>query len=178
MKLQNEQGFTMIEMVVVIAIGSLVMLVAAAALMQVAARSAPISDHTIAVHQLQNAGYWVSSDALKAQSVMLDDPETAEVTEFLTLRWVEDWGSGSSIRVAYTLEEVPGGLNELWRHEQLYDEQNNPVGNETLSLIAQYIESSSSCSWDSGERVLTLTIEGRVGEEFESRTYTVKPRPF
>ena len=109
---------------------------------------------------------------------MLDDPATVGTTEFLTLKWVEDWESGSSIRAAYTLEETSGGLNELWRHQQLYDENNNPVGDEILSVVAQYLESGSSCSWNSVERVLTLTVGARVGEECESRTYIVKPRPF
>lgn len=174
--MKNEAGFTIIEMLLVIAISAVVLGGSAMALTLTMSRTTPTSDHMTVVRQLQNAGYWVSSDTLRAQTVMGDDSATAE-TEFLTLWWVEDWESSNTARAAYILAGAEGELKELQRHYQLYDADDSPIGNETVTLIAQYIDDTNS-SWSQNGEAWTLEITASVGGETESRTYTVKPRPF
>jgi len=190
MKHKNERGFTLIELVVALALSTIIMGIAAGLIVRVVGltqavpgiSSAPVDDRALVVRQLQNAGFWVTSDVLKSQSVKCNDTIINDFTWYIgsgniTLRWM-DWSSGNTTRVAYNTSTDAAGLNELWRYEQLYDTGNNPVGNEMASRIAQYLESSSSCQWNSTAKVLTLNVTACLGGERQNRIYTVKARPF
>jgi len=113
---------------------------------------------------VQNAGFWVSHDALMAQDVNTDDdPGTSEL-ELVTLTWTE-WDN-TPHQVIYTLQGT-----ELWRDDS---------GSGQQMRVAQYID-SISCQLDPlDNRKLIFTVTATVGgdwqESIETRTYEVVPR--
>ena len=175
---KNQRGFTLIEMVMAIAITGLVMGAAAMTIFQVFDLNTRTSNHMIAVRQVQNAGYWVSHDAQMAQIVKLDDPETTGVTEFLTLTWT-DWDNGDEYQAVYTLLAD----NKLQR-EHYTNRHINPDPDTTI-FVAEYVNPDplmTKCEFtdtdgDGVEDKLTLTVTATVDTQSETRVYEVIPRP-
>ena len=159
----DQNGFTLIELVIAIGIASLIVVAAAAVIFQLITVPERNSNHMTADTQVQNAGFSISSDAVQAQNVTVDGDD------WITLKWA-DWG-GKQYQAVYTLEDGAGGLKELWRSYAI-----NGGPPETM-LVAKYIDPGTNCSWDEVEKVLTLAITARVGDESATRTYNIEPRP-
>jgi prepilin-type N-terminal cleavage/methylation domain-containing protein len=154
---RNQKGFTLIELVIAIGISGLIVAAASATLIHIV-RSADSSAHMVALRWAQNAGYWVSEDALQAQNVTPTGP-----TGFpLTLYW-EEW-DGNSHNITYSLGTTSG---ELQRSD-----------GATNIIVARYLTNNTTCNWTAG--MLTFTVEASVagaqGEQTVIRTYEVTPR--
>ncbi len=111
---KNQRGFTLIELVIAIAITGLITSGITMTIFQVISGNARSSNHMIAIRQVQNAGYWVSHDAQMAQPQYIntiDNPVTPE-RELVTLSWADY--NGSPHTVIYTLDLVS---SELWRDD-------------------------------------------------------------
>lgn len=161
----NQNGFTLVELMVAIGIASFVVVAAAAVIFQLITVPERNSNHMTAYTQVQNAGFSVSRDAVQAQDITVDG------ADWLTLDWV-DWG-GYAHQAVYTLEDGSGGLKELWRDYSYYDIDG--LKEETL-LVARYIDpGETNLNWE--ENVLTLVIRAQVGDESATRTYNIEPRP-
>lgn len=173
---KDQRGFTLLELLVALPIAALVVSAATGAIFQVL-NSTRASGYMVAYRQVQETGYWVNHDTLQAQKVMLDDPDTSAVIEFLTLSWT-DWDGGNEYSVTYTLEDMPSGdLKYLQRQESV---NGTPTA---TTIVAQHIykdtdkSKPTNCVWDSDEKVLTFTVKAQVGEQTATRTYEIKPRP-
>jgi len=129
---KNQLGFTLLELMLAMAISSLIAGGLTMTIFQVFIGGARSNNHMIAIKQAENAGYWVSRDAQMAQGVIFDDPATAGVTEFLTLTWTE-WESNDVHRFAYTLENMIGGPKQLKRSHSIGG------GEPTETIVAQYV---------------------------------------
>jgi prepilin-type N-terminal cleavage/methylation domain-containing protein len=171
---KNQKGFTLIELLIVVAIFAVVAVVTNAVIVQVV-QSNRTSNHMVALRQVQQAGYSVSRDGVQAQDISVSNVSGSGGFP-LTLSWTgTTWEGGELHRVVYAL--IPSG--ELYQLER-----NATVGtNSTATIVGQYIyfdtesPSSTQCSWNATERVLTLNVTARVGLQTESRTYEIKPRP-
>ena len=97
MKLKTtEKGFTLIELLVSLAILGAIMGVMSAAVIIIMKTSSQNNEWNVNLRQVQNAGYWISKDALMAQEVDTNKPDV-----FLSLSW-SDW-NGNSYNVDYVL---------------------------------------------------------------------------
>jgi len=170
---RGERGFTLIEVLVVIAIAALITLGATTTTFQVFNVTRHSNDHIAVVRQVQNAGYWISRDALMAESVVVDgDPET---DEFLTLKWTEwDFGKKKDLvvyyhEVTYFFQDLPDDIGKLDRTHWINDEVNEQT------LVAEYIDYNTNATYDTS--VLTVQITSSLGEASETREYRVLPRP-
>jgi prepilin-type N-terminal cleavage/methylation domain-containing protein len=179
---KSQKGFTLIELILVIAIGSIIGGSVTVTMFQVFTGSARTNNHMIAVRQVQNAGYWVSYDVKMAQSAPIigDDLGTPAVEEFLTVTWSE-WGGGGTHQVVYTLEDMPsgGGLKQLVRNHSVN-------GTTDTGIIAQFVDvtvkdgkAQTRCEPADGALVFTVTatVGGGLGKETETRVYEIVPRP-
>jgi prepilin-type N-terminal cleavage/methylation domain-containing protein len=92
---KDQKGFTLLEMLLAILIGSLIAGGITATIFQVVIGSARTNNHMIAVRQVQNAGYWVSHDAQMAQKVVL--ARDADGFPLLTLEWTDWYGTPNEI---------------------------------------------------------------------------------
>ena len=176
---RDQRGFTLIELLVVLAIISLITVAATTTTFQVLTSTKRSNDHMTAIRQVQNAGYWISNDALMAESVVVDDdPETPE---FLTLNWTE-WDEGKKKKdskyhlVTYYFEDMADGLKKLKRQYLIYED--GDVKGDEVTLVAEYIyidDSATSFSPEPDGRWI-LTIQARKGTATETREYEVTPR--
>jgi len=157
-------GFTLIEVLVVIALTGIISAAAAMSIHQVFTGTASSNDQNTVINQVRNAAYWIVRDGQMAKTVN-DNPEAPK---FLELTW-GSWNGSESYNVTYELLDSSGGLKVLQRN---YDGQQ--------MLIAQYIKpegAGTDCHWDEVERVLSLNITAEVNDKTETRTFQVKPRP-
>ena len=115
------------------------------------------------VQSVENAGFWISRDALSAQEALADGHS-------LVLDW-EDW-AGNIYQVSYDL--VNGNLQrsayiEFWENGVLIDTSNS------LSTIARSIDENTNYTFEDGK--LTCSITSTIGPTSENRVYQINLRP-
>ena len=169
---KNEEGFTLIEIMIALGIFGLVAAAASGTIVQVIQgnRSA---DHMTALRQVQSAGYWVSHDGVQAQQV------TTSATPGLpfTLTWT-DWDDNDAHEIEYSLQDMSfGDLDYLQRKEVVNGEVANPI----ITMVGQYIDpANTSCEpvdqeLSAGETFI-FTVTATMNQQTETRTYEIKPR--
>lgn len=196
---KNQRGFTLVEVIIVLAIIGIVIGAATMTIVQVINGSSSTSNHMIAIRQVQNAGYWVSRDVQMAQSVA---PALDSDGFPLTLTWTDR--DGDDHQVVYSLVDMPGGLAKLqWSH--------SVNGTTVTFIVAEFIDPDETNCYlykclICGERLaslaeleahfanehfgeelqyengaLTFTVTAKVSgfpqDQSETRIYHVIPRP-
>ena len=162
---KGQKGFTLVEVIAVLAITGLIGLGAATATVQMLNQGARNSDYTTASRHTMNAIYWVSQDAQMSQTI---EPEGASGFP-LTLSWTE-WDN-SQHQVTYSIED-----------DKLMRSYSTDGGGPSQTLVAQYINSvaeNTTCEFADG--VLTLKVTAAVGEGAHAISVTkvrkITPRP-
>ena len=171
---KNQRGFTLIEMLIAIAVTGLIVGGIAMAIFQTLTVSARNSSHMTMVRQVQNAGYWISHDVQMAQEVQVDGGATGFP---LVLTWTEG-DSGDEYLVVYTLLVVD---NELQREFVIRDANGVEIGSGA-TIVARFIDTDptkTKCelSGDVVSVTITSTTSGFQGEVSETRVYETTPRP-
>jgi prepilin-type N-terminal cleavage/methylation domain-containing protein len=147
----GQAGFTLIELMVSLAICSIISLGITVANSQLITQTVKNNDYTTANRHVLNAIQWISRDAEMAQEI--ENWENFPQSDNLTLSWIT-W-ENLSVQVVYSVD-AEGQLRRTYTIEGSPPKEN---------LIAQYVKidpASSNCTWDNEE--LTLTITGSVGE--------------
>jgi len=165
---KGERGFTLVELLIVLAITGLVTSGITMTVFQVFTINTRTTNRMAAVRQVENAGFWVSHDAQMAMSVSTE-------SEFLTLTWIE-WETSNNHTVIYSLEDMSAGLKKLQREHNIYID--SELDSTTTTIVAEYIDLAlTNAAWDEEDRVLTFTVTATVGGQSETREYEVMPRP-
>jgi prepilin-type N-terminal cleavage/methylation domain-containing protein len=181
---KNQRGFTFIELIIAVAITTLIIGGIASALFQVFNVNTLNSNHMAATRQVQNAGFWISQDSQMAQIVDTADVIGTDEIEILFLSWT-GWGydidgdKGTDyVEVGYYYDAT---TSEIWRSEEITTTVYNDNGqlidtaiSSSLIRVAQFITSATTAL--SGSKI-ELTIVAEVGDTSEQRTYEVLPRP-
>jgi len=162
---RNQSGFTLVELLVVLAIEGILAGGIVAIIFQISSVSSSSTGHMTAVKQVENAAHWISRDALMAQSV---DTQGASGFQPLTLTWV-DWDN-TDHQVTYTIVNT-----ELLRKYYVNDVQ------QSQTMIAQNINPSSemtNCSFADGVLNIRICASVQQGSKvmIETREYQVVPR--
>jgi prepilin-type N-terminal cleavage/methylation domain-containing protein len=175
-------GFTLIELVIVVALAGIVSVAIMATTFQVFSFSALASNQMTAIRQVQQAGFWVSPDVMMAKEVGLTETEISHFP--VTLTWqAGDPNAPVEHEAIYRLEDMGNGLKRLVREHHITP----PGGPETIDtmVVAQYIYTDfieingvnqpATCFAQDGD-AFKLTVTAKTGEQTETRTYQVKQR--
>ncbi len=180
---ESQKGFTLIELMVGLAIIASVMVGITATVFQTFDVNAKSANHMAASMQVQNAGHWFSQDIQMAQVIATDDDVGTPETEVLTLLWIgwerRDQHNNQLIDtyvVSYTYDN-----NKIWRNEDVDTDKYDSGGSfvETIEstssvLVAEHITTLTVSA--TGGKV-TVGIVASVGDTVEDRTYEIAPRP-
>lgn len=178
----NQRGFTLIEMIVVMAISSFIMAGLVISLYQIMVCGEDVREDMRATQFVQNTGSWITRDLLTSQEIQSgDNPLTAQ-NETITLYWTSasykdaqnnDWID--YYEVSYYLD----GL-ELQRKEYVTTKVYNSNGslietteNQGITLISDNI---TDFSINSENITLVLSITALVGDAQTEQTYEIFPR--
>ena len=171
---QGEKGFTIIEMVVSIAIIAIIGLAANMTIFQVVNGTARSNSHMTAVRQVHNAGFWISRDAQMAESVITDN---LSLPDFIVLNWTErDYDSDDTYHsVTYFFEELSDEIGKLKRNHW------SSAGADADTLVAEYIfydpddpVNTSNVSYQNP--VLTVKLTALFGDASETREFGIVRR--
>ena len=161
----NEKGYTLIEMLVTIAIVGAITGVMSMAVIVIMKVNPQNNDWAVALQQVQNAGYWISRDTLMANTVTVDGDTATPL--FLTM--TSPVIGAADKTVIYELEDTADGMKKLTRTDQDTGAQ---------ILIAEFIyydpdvdPANSTKVIDYQDPFLTVRITATAGSATVSRQY-------
>jgi len=171
---KQEIGFTLIELVIATAIMALASVAAGMAIYQVFGGTEGNNDRMTALHQVQNAGYWISRDTQMAISV--NTTATLAFPDFLHIGWTEwnDAGTPTYHLINYSLENGSDSLYSLKRMHSIIG------GSTEEAMVADYIyyqpgtEYSSNTSANGSN--VHVNITSIYDDARESREYQITRR--
>jgi prepilin-type N-terminal cleavage/methylation domain-containing protein len=136
--MKNQKGFTLIEMIIALAITGLILGAASTTVYQLIAGNSKNQNEMLATRQVQQVGHYVSQDVLMANIVdnlRTDDPQTniPGSTDVLTVYWEEfywdpDLGGFTSDKHKVTYNLTEEGIFYRYNME-------TPIGNRDDSDI-------------------------------------------
>ena len=175
---RNQKGFTMIEMLVAIAISSAIGGGILLSIYQTSSYQAMDRARMNCVKNLENAIHYIIQDAQMAQKI---EPDTDADGFPLVLTWVE-WDETNPEYVnEVTYRRPVSGSSELERQHLAYDTLGGKTKDE-VNVLARYIEwdsTKTNCGYSGGVLTLELTaaITGFPKEISETRSMEIIPRP-
>lgn len=160
---KDQRGFTLIELVIVIALTGIITAAITMTIFQVFNMNTRTANRMTAVSQVLNAGKIVSEDVLEAQSVTPGGCTNCVVS----LNWTEVGGNQTTHRIKYTL--IDGRLTR------------EDLALNSTTIAAEHITVASvtppqPCSFPNCG-AYNFTVTATVGGQSETRVYQVKPRP-
>lgn len=160
MKVKNSQkGFTLVEMLVVMAVGGMLLSGIVTAIFQTVNITAGSSTQITALENIRNSAYWLSKDVRMAAS--------ANLTDGLVLEWTSWYDENGELNPTYhQCEYTPSGTNL----ERTYDDGDPRT-------VGRYI---SDIGFSLQDQIILVTItaspEGK-SETAEQKTYHMYLQP-
>ncbi|MFC1910333.1 prepilin-type N-terminal cleavage/methylation domain-containing protein [Chloroflexota bacterium] len=168
---RNQNGFTVLELVVVLGLSAIISLIATSFTFQAFRSSAQSEDYLTAVSNVENAGFWLSRDGCIADVVITDNLTSPAI---LTLKWT-DWGYGQNNiyhSAIYSIKNLSAHIGQLTRQYQSSD------GTNLQMVIAGYIyynaddlDNNTTVTYESP--ILHFKVATRSGNACEVREYQV-----
>ncbi|MCR4394747.1 MAG: prepilin-type N-terminal cleavage/methylation domain-containing protein [Dehalococcoidales bacterium] len=164
-----QRGFTLIEVLIGVALVGVLAGVITAAIYQIITVNASSTARMTAIKQVENAINYLRKDLLMAQTII---PDATDPSGFpLVIRWTE-WNTNNKYTINYYLNS---DTHELYRQKSING------GTPETTLIAKNIESISVISpetYSGGKIAITITsMVGGMRPASETRTFEVLPRP-
>ena len=165
---KNQRGFSLIELLIVIALAALVTTGITTTIFQVFNMNSRTANRMAAVSQVQDAGKLVSEDILEAQSV------NASGSKGFPLILTRTAQNLTAYAVTYNITVD----NKLQRSLKITPDGEGST--TEVSIVAEYIAiNQTSCAplgvLTVGD-ALKFTVTATVGGQSETRVYEVKPR--
>ena len=172
---KGQRGFTLIELLISVAIMAAIGATAAMAVNQVSKGTEYSNNSITAVRQVQNAGYSIRKDVLRAHGIVTDN---LTAPEFLIVNWTE-WDENDEPiyhTATYSIEDLDNDIGTLTRSHWSSD------GLNQKTTIAEYVYynlgdsvNRTEVSYDCPQ--LTLKLTAIFQGDRESREYIITRRP-
>jgi prepilin-type N-terminal cleavage/methylation domain-containing protein len=130
----SQLGFTMVELLVAIAISGVIVVGSLMLLSRIITVSDENRNKTTASQEVQYVGFWISEDIIQAQTITLGDP----VTGFPLTVWWLDTGNDAEHTVIYSLEGPQDGLYKIEREKWIYQPGPGNVS-QGKTLVGKYL---------------------------------------
>jgi len=182
--IKKQEGFTFIELIIALALTGIISAAAATSIHQVITGTALGNNYNTAINQVRDAGYWISRDALMAQSVVAENLTAPKVLilDWVGLEWKEESSGNTCINIYHV--EYHHGDNELERYQKITTHKYSIAGqlvetveSENTTLVADHIASISIPDPALSSGKLIVTVKAECHEVEEERSYEIKPRP-
>ena len=195
---RNQRGFTLVELIIAIAVSGVIAGATTGAIFQLMNDSARSNNHMTAVRQVQNAGYWFSRDALMAKSVSLFTgsgfPLHLTRTDFDgNVHQVDYDLVGNNLQRDFTVHDADGALIDSGSSvvaQYIADiscaQYECTICGESFATLAELTAHFASehtgipveGNYEKGALILTATATVGTGpqEESETRVYRIVPR--
>ena len=169
------KGFTIIELIIAMAIAVLVTGASTVALSQIFGGTDRNNNQLTAARQIENAGFWISRDTQRAQSI-----STSNLTppDLLVLNWTEWDVDGNPVYylVRYSFDNVTANIGRLKRNYL----SSAGVNQQTLVGLNLYYnpndsENTSKASYENTALTVQLTVI--LNKAHETREFRIMPRP-
>ena len=177
-KRKTKLGFTLIEMMIAIAVSAIIVVGSIELLSHMVVTSAQNRANTMAMLQVQYVGFWITEDVVQARpdQVTISDPSNPSASHFpLTVQWTQ-W-NGVQHRVVYSVEGEETW--KLYRQEWYTPEGGSEIYNG-MAAVGEFLEPTGTrCDWVTDgdvENVLRLDVTANFDGKIATRTYEINPR--
>ena len=167
----NEKGFAVINLIVVIALSSIIALGAGMTTAQILKQTQLNEDYATVIRQAQNVGFSVSQDMMMARMVSNTDNITTSDVEFITIIW-KDWESGYKHDIRYIWLDPVDSLKRVVKKHTIYNEN----GQEISSVNTLLADNIYSANLTKPNDAWKLTVEARSGSKTVIREYEANKR--
>jgi prepilin-type N-terminal cleavage/methylation domain-containing protein len=164
----NQRGFTLIEIIITLAIASFIVVLIGMAFAQTMIITSKSQDHMLVIRQLQTAGYWVSRDSQMAKNAIWQEPveEPFPLQWQLTINW-EDI-TANTYEAVYVITEEGKFVRYYYR---------NSVLQETRIIAEGIVSDPAQTYYDTSVAYgAEFRIAATIGGITESRDYNVLSR--
>lgn len=166
-------GLTLVELIVALAIISLIGVGIAMAISQTLLASRQANEQQYAVSQVRQAEHFITRDAVMAWKITSSGFP-------LVMYWetVDTQGNTFSHTITYTLSESPDITYRLQRNNLVVLKETDDVFDRSTQFVADSLHGDSACEFDS--QVLTVTLKAQMDyasePALEVREFQVSPR--
>ena len=167
MKLKTgEKGFTLLELLVGIAIAAFVTAAASMTIITMMRLTPKTNNWAIALRQVQDAGYWISRDVMMSDNITVGTGNP----KFLTM--IQPQTQLPKKTIVYQFQDMSGGLKRLMRDDDQTPGQSIMVA-EYISMPDTTATYSTNCT---DNCTLTFTITAISGNVPVTKRYETAQR--
>lgn len=160
---KHEYGFTLLELVVAMAVGGIIMSAAGATLYQVFNNNTKNTSHMLAVKQVENALHFITRDVQMAQTIETSGLPSGQV---LRLSWIS-WESTNTY-VVYSWDAVQHTLTRTRSDDGV---------TTTVAYAVEQAPVFSPSPFTESSQTLTVNLTCTVKDVDENRVVEIVPRP-
>jgi prepilin-type N-terminal cleavage/methylation domain-containing protein len=165
MSSDRRRGFTLLEVVLAVAVAGMVMPVVVSSIFQVLRGTDRISSETVALSDIDNVSAWVSRDLSQAQQS--DLPSCPTIQSTVRTDWVDETEWGAAVPQHFAEYYIESGTTLLKRN---YD--------GTVGIVGRHVTAITFCQEASGliQMDITVSVEG-ADPTTETLFYYISLRP-
>ena len=159
---RREKGFTLIEVIVALAIISVIIVALSMTITTIVTNSQGTTERSVVLRQVQNAGYSISRDVQMAEDVTLDG--TSGFPLILDIPVDTDENNNYSVNYLFDGDKII---------RQVYDSSHTLIKE---NMVAECIDVDATTFTDLGTNTYELTVKACNGEAVAERSYQIKQR--